>query len=472
MSLRRPPPEAWLFALAFGTFAFFYQAGGWNSNVRFDLVRAIVEHRTLAIDAYQKNTGDKAQRGEHYYSDKAPGISLLSVPAYAAAFALRPDLTETDVFQGWASYACVLLSVALPSALATAVLFRICVLLSLSPAARSLVPLAYAFGTLALPYSTLYYGHQTAAAFVVIAWWLVLRDPRSCVTAGMFLGLAVLVEYPAAIAALCLAGYTFARARSPRVLLRLAAGMALPLLVLAWYHTAAFGSPLALPYDFSTQAPRHVGFMGVGVPEPRVLYHLLIGEYRGLFFSAPWLLLALPGIILWLREPTRRADGILCAAVFLSYLWLAAGLADWHGGWGTGPRHLIVTLPLLAVAAGRALPARAPVWLAAAALACVVYSASLMFAATAVKPEVPRAIERPFGEFVLPAFRAGNLSINTQSVDMVTGRDRTVRQAWTLGEKLGFGGWLRLLPLLIYVLGTACGFFSSVRSLVHHRDRA
>ena len=33
--------RALLFALLFTSFAYFYQAGGWNQNSRFDLVRAI-----------------------------------------------------------------------------------------------------------------------------------------------------------------------------------------------------------------------------------------------------------------------------------------------------------------------------------------------------------------------------------------------------------------------------------------------
>src|SRR5262249_62430349 len=65
----------------FVTFAWFYQAGGWNQNSRFDLVRAIVDEGTLRIDDYHRNTGDKARWNGHYYSDKAPGLALAAVPA-------------------------------------------------------------------------------------------------------------------------------------------------------------------------------------------------------------------------------------------------------------------------------------------------------------------------------------------------------------------------------------------------------
>src|SRR5262245_7054529 len=72
-------------ALLFASYAYFYQAGGWNQNSRFALVRAILERHTLQIDAYQLHTGDRAVFEGHYYSDKAPGQSLMALPAAAAA---------------------------------------------------------------------------------------------------------------------------------------------------------------------------------------------------------------------------------------------------------------------------------------------------------------------------------------------------------------------------------------------------
>ena len=71
----------------FISYAYFYQAGGWNQNSRFDLVRAILERGTVRIDAYAQNTGDKATFDGHAYSDKAPGQALASVPAVAAGSA-------------------------------------------------------------------------------------------------------------------------------------------------------------------------------------------------------------------------------------------------------------------------------------------------------------------------------------------------------------------------------------------------
>ncbi|HYY87727.1 MAG TPA: hypothetical protein VFA49_02950, partial [Chloroflexota bacterium] len=65
------------------SYAYFYQAGGWNQNSRFDLVRALIERGTPRIDAYETNTGDKAVVEGHTYTDKAPGQSLTALPPVA-----------------------------------------------------------------------------------------------------------------------------------------------------------------------------------------------------------------------------------------------------------------------------------------------------------------------------------------------------------------------------------------------------
>src|SRR6185503_3693665 len=67
------------------SYAYFYEAGGWNQNSRFALVRAVLERHTLQIDAYQLHTGDRALWRGHYYSDKAPGASLVALLPVQAA---------------------------------------------------------------------------------------------------------------------------------------------------------------------------------------------------------------------------------------------------------------------------------------------------------------------------------------------------------------------------------------------------
>src|SRR5262249_57978419 len=74
-----------LFLLLFASYAYFYQAGGWNQNSRFNLVRAIVNDHSLRVDPYHRSTGDQAFFDGHYYSDKAPGLSFAALPSVLIA---------------------------------------------------------------------------------------------------------------------------------------------------------------------------------------------------------------------------------------------------------------------------------------------------------------------------------------------------------------------------------------------------
>jgi hypothetical protein len=439
-----------LFALVFGTYAYFYQAGGWNQNSRFDLTRAIVERGTIAIDAFQENTGDKAQRGGHWFTDKAPGLSWLAVPAYAVVRFIRPQAVAAG------SYLATVIAVALPSALAALQLFAVGRTMGLSAAWSVGITTAYALATLAFPYSTTFYGHQLSAALGLSAFALVWRR-RPPAIAGLLLGLAVCVDYTSLILVAVVSAYALARLGARGTLALMAGGVA-PAIALGLYHTAAFGHPLALPYDFVLQEHRRMGwFMGIGAPDPRVVWALLFGSYRGLFYGAPWLIAGLPGLAMLFRRGWR-AEAIACGATLVAYLLLNAGLVDWHGGWAMGPRYLIPAIPFLAIGAmGLVLawPAGSPARraLAWAGSAAATVSAALMLMGTAVRPDVPLTIERPFQQFLVPSFLHGRVARSNHPIDGdgVSG----VRAAWNLGHTLGLERLPTLLPLAAWMAVTA-----------------
>jgi hypothetical protein len=447
-----------LFALVFGTYAYFYQAGGWNQNSRFDLTRAIVEQGTLSIDAFQENTGDKAQREGHWFTDKAPGLSVLAVPAYAVVHAVRPGAIVAG------SYLATLFAVALPSALAALQLLALGRAMGLSAGWSAALTVAYALGTLALPYSTIFYGHQLSAALGLSAFALVWRR-RAPVLAGLLLGVAVGVDYTSVILVLAVLGYALAKLGARGTAWLIAGGVPAAI-ALGAYHAAAFGHPLALPYEFVLQEHRRMGwFMGIAAPDPRVIGALLVGPYRGLFYGSPWLVAGLPGLVVLARRGFRP-EAITCGAIVLAYLLLNAGLVDWHGGWAMGPRYLIPAIPFLAVGAMGLLLAwpagsvarRGAAWTSGAA---VVLSMALMLMGTAVRPDVPLTIERPFTQFVIPSFWHGRVARSNHAIDGegVSG----VRAAWNLGHLVGLERLATLLPLAAWVALTGWWLAREVR---------
>jgi hypothetical protein len=451
-------PAAPLVALVLGAYAYFHQAGGWNQNSRLDLTRALLDG-TVTIDAYHTNTGDKSFRDGRYYCDKAPGMSILGVPVYAAAGVVGVHSLET------AAYLVTLFSTGLPVAVSVLLLFLLARALAASPRRAALLALAYGLGTLIFPYATLFYGHDVLAALFLGAFVILARARlagrvpsfATLVLVGVLLGWAVVVEYPAALGVAVFVAYA-ASFVPPRRLVALVLGGLGPAVILFLYHTVAFGGPLVLPYSFSTQKNRHLGwFMGIGVPKVHALWGITFSSYRGLFYSAPWLLLAAPGAVLLARSRATRPEAIVCAVVVLLFVWLNGSLVDWDGGWACGPRYLIPAIPFLAVAAAGWPRGRA----ATAALGILAaFSAYHMLLATSVKPEVPAFAREPL-HWLEARFWNGDLSVNTQSMENARAPEGGPHYAWNLGQKLGLDGLASLLPLVVYLAACATWLWRS-----------
>lgn len=469
--------HAALFAMSLGVFAYFFQGGGWNQNSRFNLVRAIVEQRTIVVDDYVRNTGDIAMRDGRHYCDKAPGVSILAVPVYALVHPFAGGERPRGRLVSLGAYLSTVLAVSLPSALAVVLLFELALMVGAPAAEAAAVALAYALGTLALPYSTLFYGHQLAAAVLVGAFFLLARPRRRGIphsaahlfAAGVLLGSGVAIEYPGALGLVGIGLYAVLVVRPWPRLLWLVAGGLVPGLALGAYHTAAWGGPFMLPGHFSSDPPRQRGaFMGITWPSAEIAGKVLFSKTRGLLRHAPWLILWLPGVVALARRPRFRAEAAACALVPLLYLWFNSSLTttptDWRAGWGIGPRHLVAALPFLAlgVSASFAATGRRGRPLLAAVFALLAgYSVVLMFVATAVRPEVPTWYDDPYAELLFPSFLRGELAVNT--IPIHTGFVHEQRQAWNLGEKLGLRGLATLLPLALFVLATSAWLIRTLR---------
>lgn len=482
-------PRAVLFVLLLGVYAYFYQAGGWNQNSRFDMVRAVVEQGTFVIDRHQHNTGDDSLRNGHYYSDKAPGASWLCIPTYFTLFNLaakpRPAPAE---WLAWAVWFSIVIAISVPSAAAATFLARLGERLGLSPPLACLVALGWGLATLGLPYSTLLYGNQLSGSLLLIAFTLLVEirqgevaKPKRIFMVGALLGYAAASEYPAVLIGLPIAAYGsyvlgLRRARF------LVLGGLVPMLALFGYHWRLFGSPFAFPYDYSVWETHHTGwFMGLGKPSAEALRGILTPPYRGLLHVNPWLVAALPGAIFLGRK--HLPEVLVCIASVLAFLWLNSSVSAWDGGWAPGPRYLVPMLPFLSLLGGGVflwiLPKpndRVP--LLSVRLAAILLLAMLglrsvtnMFAATAVKPEIPTHYTKPYEEFVWPSFHAGKLAVSTQSIDMIDNPPGAPRQAWNLGMKLGLDGKASLFPLYLW-LACLLGWLGRVLYVAKRSDVA
>jgi hypothetical protein len=448
--------------LLIGVYAYFYQAGGWNQNSRVDMVRALVEHGTFTIDRYAHNTGDSSLRDGHYYSDKAPGAAFLCLPTYWLMYRLAgaPDPVP-PAFLAWVVWLSITFAIGVPSAIAAAFLARLCARLDLTPAAAVAVALLWGLGTMALPYSTLLYGNQLSASLMIIAFALLVEirhgeaaTPDRMIASGALLGYAIASEYQAVLIAVPIAMYGLLASGFRPARFAIASGL-VPIVLLLAYHWTLFGSPLAFPYHYSVwETPKTGWFMGIRALDGEALMNILFGEYRGLLFTTPWLAVAVPGGIALARRHGREVA--VCAWAVIAFLWLNASIPPWDGGWAAGPRYLVPMLPFMSVLAGGALllPGRARAAASVTVAALGLFSVGNMVAVTAVKPEIPGDLKKPYTEMIWPKFRAGDLSVSTQSLDASNNPANAPRQAWNLGMKAGLDGRASLLPLAAWVTAT------------------
>jgi hypothetical protein len=374
--MRRGTPAPWriatgLFLLTVLGHAWFVGAIGWNQSARLAATFTFVEpgpgRFTLRIDEFVEGdsrgmaTGDWARGADgHYYSNKAPGVSLIGVPFYALIFAVERRLGIEPLAPGVTRWNSILLnlpcSVAFTAA-ATVLLFLHLGAVGFATREALLGSLAYAFGTLVFPFDTSLWGHTTAAACVLgalcLAWWPGgMRWPP---LAGALGSLAVLVEYTAAL--------PFAAAAAPLALpgtrwrqrIAFAAGALPPLAILLLYHQLAFGDYLATATSRGNPVFRDPegAFGGVlGGILPDALFGLTFSAWRGLFLFCPVLLFSALGAWQQWRAGRRALVGA-CLAAFAASLLLVASFNAWWGGWANGARYLIVTLPLFAILAPR-----------------------------------------------------------------------------------------------------------------------
>jgi hypothetical protein len=501
------------FLLLFASYAYFYQAGGWNQNSRFNLVRAIANDHSLRVDPYRRSTGDRAIFEGHYYSDKAPGLSFAALPSVMIARGIVSSRGgDAESYEGiaWLSWVATVFTAGLFTALAAVTLFNLCVALGASPGGALFAALTFGLATPIWTLATLFIGHAFSAACLVFAFAaaarlgsarlkpsryddtnrgqdgarrlqpseknvarrLQLSDLLNGLIVGVGAGWATVSEFPAAVPAVMLAIYAAVnvwpsgRERAIKVLGALTAGAAACAAVLMAYQYACFGSAFHIAYS-SEQAGfegMQTGVFGVHWPSADALWRILLGRYRGLLPLAPVLIFAPLGLIAMVRlkpdttsvrENTavlRARAAVVAASIAIYYVLLNASYTYWEGGWSYGPRHLSPSIPFLCIGLAM-LWTIAPRPARAILTAFSAYGAALSLVAVATMAQPPASFERPVTELLLPAFRDGDLALNSQRfTDSGASSLRAhtePKAAWNLGMKMGLDGHASLIPLAV-----------------------
>lgn len=346
-----------------------------NNATRLFAAISLVEAGDATIDEFEALTSDKARFGGHYYMDKAPGMTLMALPAVWLANALTGDRSANHAadfaspglprFLRLRLRLAVALGPALLTALAAVLLLDLATGITGNARAGLVAALGYALGSPVWGWSTTLFGHAPVAALLLIATWAVWRGTagarenlrwRYPLLAGAALGWAVVIEFPAACGGLAIALWALWRmrdmplpARARLIGLATLAGLA-ALVPLALYNAHAFGSPFTLGYQGVVGFEgMERGLFGLTYPHIEVLAQIIAGPDRGLIWVAPVLALGAVGLRHLTRAPATRDLGWLAAALVALVLLYNASYFYWDGGHSTGPRHAIPALGFLAL---------------------------------------------------------------------------------------------------------------------------
>jgi hypothetical protein len=452
-AVARRPVAFWVVRIAF-VLAFVYTFPYWeglhnaNEVPRVFLTEEIVDHGTFRLDARwpelaRGSTFDVSITPDgHKYSNKAPGTSLLGVPAYLAVKAVHAVLGGTPSLAE-VTWACRILTSTLP-VLGFLVGFRRSALRFASPAAADGALVAVAFGSMVYPYAHVLFSHALAAACAgggfVAAMALARGEARRPIATGLLvgflLGWSVLADYQSALALLVVVVYLGARSAVPgRDVGLVLAGGAPPATLFALYHWACFGAPWRTGYSFAPDPAHKQGALGVIGPNLEAIRQALVAPDNGLIVLMPWVVLAVIGFIVLVRRPGLRAEAVAMAAIAAGYVLFVCSLVPEFGraGWSVGPRYIVVSMPFFGWLAAVALDRvdGQPV-LRAVCQALVLSAVVVMVTAATTFPYWPTSLRNPVYEVAFWALATGHVP-------------------HSLGTASGLSGAAALVPLYVIV---------------------
>ncbi len=376
---RQGRAAALVFLLAWLSCAWF---GAWewnpNSAVRMFAAAAIVEDGSARIDRYEGLTIDKARFGEHHYSDKAPGVTLMALPAVALVdvasgqhlrdVSLSMYDPASDRALRLRTRVAAATTVAVLTALAATALFVLATTLGGSTGAGAFAALAFTLGTPIWGWSTSLFGHAPVAALFVVAIWAaysITQSERLSKTHGAILGAAlgwaVVIEFSAVLTGAAVGLYALwqLRGQSRDELAPWLVAAAVPALaaalILVGYNLFAFGTPFRLGYQGVVGfAGMNEGLFGLTYPRIERLWGVTLGLKRGMIWCAPVIVVGIAGLVRLYRQPATRTLAVMAIGGASVALFYNAAYAYWDGGNSTGPRHLVPALAYIALGFGPA----------------------------------------------------------------------------------------------------------------------
>jgi hypothetical protein len=338
----------------------FREFGATNEMSRYATLRAMSDGHTFKINSYQDWTIDWAIKDGAIFSKKplAPLIGAFRVffVLYLLSKLYKKHNRDSEGHRitevGPTTRVLMsLLHQVLPFALLIFFIARwMQTSSSIPPPAWHFFALAALFGQSASLFMNFYFGHGMAAMFALALSFCLYRE--NYFYAGLFFGLTLLSEYTASLLALPV--LFFLLVNKAKIVEFIKGGIA-PGILWCFYHLATVGSIFKIPAQFqnpmwidhSSEVKKLWGMFAL--PNLNVLVELLVGFERGLLWTQPWVLLALPIVFSKSLTKKDRLFSIYLVTSLVLLLLMNASFNGWHGGATSGPRYLSLILPSFAL---------------------------------------------------------------------------------------------------------------------------
>ena len=413
-----PKMRSTLISLALCAFAYLYvspyfpRINNPNENVRLYMTAAIVREGHYEIDSLRKRWGlvnDTAVYEGHYYSVKAPGTSMLGLPAYSLMRWAHMEHNRTLLL-----YACRLSATVLPTLIFLFFFHRYLGRTTVDPVLREAVFFSAALGSSMYGYGLLFVSHTTSAVCAFGAWMLLTNNMERDVLdwhaflSGLLAAGVTFFEYPGLPCSIALTAFALWRLRKRASSIGLfVLGGILPTLAVMHFQYSAFDNPFTPGHlyveDEGFRAAHHQGIYGAVGISAQALYGLLLDPGAGLFPLTPLLLAALPGLVMLMIDRKQRLLALCCGSICVGTTLIIASMNNWRGGWTIGPRYLVVLIPFMAWLALIALQRSQhshPRSTRIAAVAATTTALLMSGVVGAYYPHLPPALTRPLAQLI------------------------------------------------------------------------
>ncbi|MEM5829871.1 MAG: hypothetical protein QW040_01560 [Candidatus Aenigmatarchaeota archaeon] len=369
---------------------------GWNEQSHFVLVKAIGEENRFEIDSFYNTTGDRAVFNGHYYSDKDPGLAIISQPIYIfwsrlyqflpsklkEEYSFNPNIFYEDIsgkekiywyvnlglLDYYSMIFLTIFSSTIFSALTVVLVFKVSSMFLKSERWKASVALTYGLATLQFPYSLHFMNHATSTFFAFLSFYTLLSHTtfRKMLLGGIALGFATTIDHSILLLALPLLLFSIFKKRQ---FLPIFFGFMLGALPLLLYNFVNFKNPFVFA---STYVDRNIFIRAYEIsqtpsvkvkklslfdlnfleklhfeskPNLFVVLRLLFYPYRGLFFYHSVLLLSIPGLILMSKK--YKLESIFIFSLLLLFPIFVSMRRIWWGGYCFGERYFLPITPFL-----------------------------------------------------------------------------------------------------------------------------